>query len=118
MPPVNDTFRTSEFLVSEANGYRSTENVTVAAGAAARPAGQVLGRLTAGGNYVPYNSGGADGSQTISGILFEAIPTGATAKRAVIVRDAEVNYGHLTVTGTKATIIAGLNAIGIAVREA
>lgn len=47
MAAVNDTFRTAEFLVSEANGYRSRDQVTVAS-TAALAAGRVLGKITAG----------------------------------------------------------------------
>jgi len=115
MVAVSDTKRTAEFLVSEANGYRSRESRTAALGATRLPAGTLLGRLTAGGNYVPYNEGAATGAQTVSGILFEDGIN--TALATIIVRDAEVNIDHITYTGTKATVIAGLNAIGIAVRE-
>jgi hypothetical protein len=108
-------FRTAEFIVSEANGYRSREEATVAAGVApGLAAGAVLGRL-ANGNYVAYDEGAATGAEDVSGILFA--PAVGTIPATVIVRDAEVNYKHLTVTGTKATIVAGLNALGIAVRE-
>ena len=115
MAIVSDTKRTAEFLVSEANGYRSREYRNAALGGTALPAGTVLGRLTTGGNYVPYNSGGADGSQTVSGILFEG--GSGTAFRTIIVRDAEVNHDHLTYTGVEATVTTALNALGIAVRK-
>ena len=100
-------FRDAEFLISEANGYRSREEVTVVGGANGLPAGQVLEIDT--GNYVAYDGG------TVAGILWGG-RTG-TGPATVVVRDAEVNWNHLTVTGTKATVIAGLNALGIAVRE-
>lgn len=108
-------FRTAEFLVSEANGHRAREEVTVAAGVApGLPAGQVLGRL-ANGNYVEYDEAAVTGAEVVSGILYA--PAVGTIPATVIVRDAEVNWNHLTVTGTKDTVIAGLNALGIAVRE-
>jgi hypothetical protein len=105
--------RTAEFIVSEANGYRAREEATVVAGAGL-VAGAVLGRL-ANGNYVAYDEGADTGAEDVSGILFGgAIGTGPAT---VIVRDAEVNLAHLTYTGTEATVVAGLNALGIAVRE-
>lgn len=115
MAAVSDTKRTAEFMVSEANGYRSREDRTAALGGTVLPAGTLLGRLTAGGNYVPYVEGAATGAQTVSGILFEG--NSGTALRTIIVRDAEVNLNHITYTGTEATVIAGLNALGIAVRK-
>ena len=105
--------RTAEFIVSEANGYRSREEATVVAGDGLI-AGAVLGRL-ANGNYVAYDGGAETGAEDVSGILFG--PTEGTSPATVVVRDAEVNWPHLTVTGTKATVVAGLNALGIAVRE-
>lgn len=47
MVTVNDTYRTAEFLVSEAGGYRSRDQVTVTT-TPALVAGQVLGRITTG----------------------------------------------------------------------
>jgi hypothetical protein len=113
--PLTLGIRTAEFLVSEANGYRAREEATVVGGAApGLVAGQVLGRL-ANGNYVAYDEGAETGAEDVSGILFGgAIGTGPAT---VIVRDAEVNLAHLTYTGTEATVVAGLNALGIAVRE-
>lgn len=35
--------------------------------------GLPLGKLTAGGKYVPYNGAGADGSETLVGFLFSAV---------------------------------------------
>jgi hypothetical protein len=108
-------FRAAEFLVSEANGFRAREVGTVVGGTApGLPAGQVLGRL-ANGNYVAYDAGAETGAEDISGILYDGQI--GTCPQTVVVRDAEVNYKHLTVTGTKAVIVAGLNALGIAVRE-
>ena len=115
MPRVVDTFRTAEFLVSEATGYRSREERTAALGGTTLVAGTLLGRLTAGGNYVPYNAGGSLGEQIVSGILFESGV--GTALRTVVVRDAEVNINHITYTGTESVVTTGLNALGIAVRK-
>lgn len=112
---------TANFLVSEANGmYRSRDEGTVAAGAApGLLAGTILGKLTAGGNYVAYNPAGEDGSQTIAGILFEAAV--GTVKRTIVTRDAEVNGAHLIYQAgandaAKATANAALKALGIIVR--
>lgn len=37
------------------------------------PSGTVLGKLTAGGKYVPFTAGASDGSQTAVGILFASV---------------------------------------------
>jgi hypothetical protein len=48
--------------------------------------GTVLGRLAANGKYVPFNEGGADGSENIVGVLkgqVEALADGADAQVSV-----------------------------------
>lgn len=121
MAQLNETRGTANFLVSEANGmYRSREVGTVAAGAApGLSAGTILGKLTAGGNFVRYDPSGEDGSQTIAAILFEAAV--GTVKKALVVRDCEVNGAHLIYQNgandaAKATANAALKALGIIVR--
>lgn len=118
---LNETRGTASFLVSEANGmYRSRDAVTVAAGAApGLLAGAILGRLTAGGNYVAYDPAANTGAQTIAGILWEAAV--GTVKKTVVTRDAEVNGAHLVYQAgadatAKATANAALKALGIIVR--
>lgn len=120
MAVLTEGRHTAEFLVSEANGHRSREAVTVAAGAApGLKAGTVLGTLTSGGNFVILAPGAGDGSQTATGILFEAAV--GTVQKTVIRRDAEVNGAHLIWpsginSGQKTTAIAALAALGIIVR--
>lgn len=121
MDQLNSTRGSAGFLVSEANGmYRSRDVGTVAAGAAPGLAvGTILGKLTAGGNYVAYAPGGSDGSQTIAGILWEAAI--GTVKKTIVTRDAEVNGAHLVYQAgandaAKATANAALKALGIIVR--
>lgn len=200
-------FRTAEFLVSEANGYRSRDEVTVAT-TPALVAGQVLGKITAGaagsavaqsgntgdatvgtvtklanvqvgtyvvefisatefilidpdgetvgngqtgtafsegshlsftitaggtpmvagdgftiavaagsGKYAAYSATAIDGTSKIAGILFEGVAASYDGPATIINADAEVNYAHLTVTGTKSVIVAGLAALGIKIRE-
>lgn len=115
MAIVNDTFRTAEFLVSEANGYRSRDEIELST-APALAAGTVLAIVS--GDYVPY-----DGDSTVSGastaeaILFEGVPAGFDGKVTVINADAEVNLSHLTYTdGTEAALVADLAALGIKAR--
>lgn len=121
MAQLNETRGTANFLVSEANGmYRSRDVGTVVGGAApGLVAGTILGKLTAGGNFVAYAPGGSDGSQTIAGILFEAAV--GTVKKTIVVRDCEVNGAHLTYQAgandaAKVTANTALKALGIIVR--
>lgn len=116
----------AEFILSEANGQRSRENVTLEGGftdAGVIVAGTVLGKLTSGGKYVISPNSGADGSQTGYAILLnDTDVTDADVVAAVIARDCEVNGDCLTYddsvddvtkTGTKNTQLA---AVGIIVR--
>ncbi|MCD6706839.1 MAG: head decoration protein [Thiobacillus sp.] len=112
---LTETLHAGEFIVSEANGTRSREEVTVAAAAAALPAGQVLGKITASGLYVAYSNVAVDGSEVAAAILYAPLAdSAADQKAAVIVRDAEVDESLLT--GLDATGIADLAALGIVMR--
>ncbi|TKD46082.1 head decoration protein [Azotobacter chroococcum] len=107
--------RTAEFLLSESNGQRSREEVTLAITAVALPAGQLLGKVTASGEYAPYSAAATDGTETAVAILYAAAPVSATAQpAAVVMRDAEVVGAKLTGLDTDAT--ADLLALGIVVR--
>lgn len=113
--------RAGEFLLTEANGYRSREEVTVAA-SQKLVAGAVVGKITTGGKFAEYNNGASDGTQAAAGILWEAVDalTGTPAdKRGVIIaRDAEVNLDLLTwksgaSQGDIDAGVADLKALGI-----
>lgn len=115
MATLNETMHAGEFIVSEANGTRSREEVVIAAAAAAMPAGQVLGKITASGKYTVYNNGAADGTEVARAILYApAVDSAADQKAAVIMRDAEVDESLLT--GLDATGKTDLEAIGIIFR--
>lgn len=207
MATVTELARNYEFLIQPANGDRSFEEVTVAAGGADRLGGTVLGKLTAGtvgaaaaqsgntgnatvstvtkgvnvksgtyniefvsatefilidptgavvgngqtgtafsdgahlsftitaggtamvagdgftvavalgnGDYVPYDAAATNGAATVAGILLMDIASGVTAKRAIVARDATVKNYKLIYTGTEATVVAGLAALGIIAR--
>lgn len=124
MPVLNEGRYPGEFLLSEANGERSRDAITVASGAGVVAAGAVLGRVTASGKYVLSPDTGADGSQTAVAVaLYGCDATSADQKIAAILRDAEVNVNVLTYAasvndatkrGTKATQLA---TVGIIVRS-
>jgi len=112
---LTETLHAGEFIVSEANGTRSREEITVAAAAAALPAGQVLGKITASGLYVAYSNVAADGSEVAAAILYAPLADSAADQNAaVITRDAEVDESLLT--GLDATGKTDLQALGIIFR--
>lgn len=88
---------TGNYLVSEANGTRSREVITIAQGQKLLP-GAVLGKVAATGKYVlvdPANGTAEgetpDGSQTAVAVLFAQVDTTAAEKPGVITaRDTEV----------------------------
>lgn len=107
--------RTAEFLLSEGNGSISREQVTIAAAAGAMAAGTVLGKITASGKYVAYSNAASDGTQTVAGVLYAAVPDLAVdQKAAAIVRLAEVLGAELT--GNDAPGTVDLLALNIIVR--
>lgn len=112
---LTESLHAGEFIVSEANGTRSREEITIAAAAAALPVGQVLGKITASGLYTAYNNGAVDGTEVAAAILYDAAADSAANQKAVaIVRDAEVDESLLT--GLDATGKTDLAALGIIFR--
>ena len=112
----------AEFVLSEAQGQRSRENVTQDE-STVLAAGQVVGKVTASGEYAQHDQDASDGTEAAAGIALYAKTTGAGAPVAIsiIARDAEVN-GELLVwqddiTGGEITThSAELAALGIIVR--
>jgi len=115
---LTQTARNEDFLLSEANGYRSRETVTIVSGTAALVAGAVLGKITATGKYQDYDAGESNGAETAVAVLCAPVDASAADVDGVaIVRDAEVDHEELTYTGTEATVIANLLTVGIVVRQ-
>lgn len=112
---------TACYLVSEANGTRSREVITLAAGNALPP-GAVLGQVTASGEYVAFNPAANDGSETAKAVLFASVDASAAAKAAVVTaRDAEVAEASLVWvasvnTTQKKSALAALAVLGIVAR--
>lgn len=120
MATLTEGKRTADFLVSEANGYRSRESGVIDTGVTGTIApGTVVGIVTATGHYATYNPGNADGSETVAGVLYEGGE--ADDERTVIVRDAEVRASDLTwfdgaTAGQITTGTAALADLGIVAR--
>lgn len=119
MTTLTEGMHAGEFLVSEANGTRSREIATLTSGQDLE-AGTVVATVSA--KLVAFDQDGADGSETITGILYDGVDaSGADQPCVVIVRDAEVNGAELVwpadiEAGEKTTAIAALAALGIIVR--
>lgn len=120
MATLTESRHAGEFIISEANGHRSRETVTVAVGNNLH-AGHVVGKLTAGG-YAEYDPAAEDGSQTPAGILFAPINAADSAQTGVILaRDCEVTGADLTFFEGASeaqieTAAAALAELGIIVR--
>lgn len=106
---------TAEFLLSEAHNFRSRENIVISSTAGALPPGQLLGKITASGEYAAYNDAASDGTQTAVGVLYAAAPDLTVDQKAVMIaRDAEVIESQLT--GLNANGRTDLLAAGIIIR--
>ena len=123
MTVLLETRHPGEFLLSEANGQRSRETITLASGAGILAAGTVLGKVTASGKYVASAVGASDGSQVPAAVnLYGADASFADVAVAAIVRDAELNGKCLTYhadrdqPAEKAAANAALSGLGIIVR--
>ena len=126
MAILTEGTRKAEFLVSEANDWRSRDAVTVTVPANTTFAsGTILGKLTASGKFVRHNAALDTGAEDESGILFEPLvnATGSAVDYDAtnVARDAEVNGSDLTyeVGADGAQVItsnAALAALGIIVR--
>lgn len=124
MPEVLEGRRDAEFLLSEANGSRSRDNIKYAAGSGKIKTGTVLGKVTASGKYKPHDPAAADGSQTAIALALNTIdvPADADLVDVGITRDAEVKAVCLTFNAAtdtdaeKAAVIASLASVGIICR--
>jgi len=111
------------FLMSEANGQRSREDIIIESGAGIIAPGTVLGKVTASGKYIASAVGASDGSETPAAInIYGGDASASDAAVSAIVRDAEVN-GHCLVyhadrdqPAEKDAANAALGALGIIVR--
>lgn len=123
MTVLIETNHPGAFLLSEAQGQRSRDNITIAGGAGIVSPGSVLGRVTATGKYVVSAAGASDGSQVPAAItIYGADASAADVRISAIVRDAEVN-GHCLVyhadrdqPAEKAAAHDALKSSGIIVR--
>ena len=94
MPTQNETRGALEFLLAEANGYRSRNTVTIESGQTLK-AGHVLGKTT-GGEYKEYSPTDGDGADTAVALLAHDVDASGGAKEATIIdNQAEAHAGLL-----------------------
>ncbi len=121
MTVQTEAIHKGEGKLSEANGTRSREQITVVSGQNLG-AMFVVGKITATGKYAQYDNAAADGTQTAAGILVGAVDaSGADQLGLLLARDAEVDYDLLQWKAgmnqsDKDAGVADLAAIGIIVR--
>lgn len=116
--------RNGEAIISEANGKRSREQVTIEAAALATAmlANTALAKRTSTGLYGRFAVGGADGMGTAVAVSHAHLDVSAANKRAVILaRDVEMNGKKIVwpagITGPQKTAAeVQLAAQGIVVR--
>ena len=112
---LTETRRTGDFLLSEASGTRSREEVTIDLSAGAMIPGTVVSKLNVSGKYVAYDDVGTDGSEVAAGILYAAVEDKAVDQKGVVlVRDCEVT--GIRLTGSNANAVVDLRALGVIVR--
>jgi len=126
MPVLTEGQYRGEFIVSEANGFRSRDLITLASNgstAITYKAGHVLALVTATSKYVEYDNAGTDGTEAAKAILWDNVTVPATGdlKAVAIVRDAEVNKAELVfftgaVDADKNAAVVDLAAVGIIAR--
>lgn len=121
MTTLTEGYHAGEFIVSEANGTRSREVVTIIEGQNL-VAGAVLGQITTGGKYTELDPDAEDGSEVAAAVLYDAVDaTDGDTDGVIIARDAEVNGAEITwptgISGPETTAAtAELAAAGIIVR--
>ncbi|SFD67841.1 Bacteriophage lambda head decoration protein D [Thiohalospira halophila DSM 15071] len=99
---LEEAIRNGEMIISEGPGAISRDTVTIGTGNL--PAGQVLGKVTATGNYVAYSSGATDGSEVAAAILYApADASGGAVDAVAVTRLAEIDSNVLTGLDDSAT---------------
>lgn len=101
MVAKTDHLGAAAFIKYEQGGDLSRETLTIASGSGKLLAGTVLGQITVGGKYKPYDNNNSDGSETAKAILvYDVDATSADAAAVCIVRLAEVWKSRLVWAAT------------------
>lgn len=120
---TDDNIQTGDYVLSEAAGMRSRDNIKIASGAGVVKPGRVLGKIAASGKFVPHDPAAADGSQVAVAVNYAQVDASAAdVVTPAHTRDCEVKarcLGYAAATDTdaeRAAVHAALAANGIIVR--
>ncbi|KQI68700.1 hypothetical protein AN189_07285 [Loktanella sp. 3ANDIMAR09] len=115
--------RSLGFALSEAEHGRSRDEVTIASGAGILRPGQVLGKITESGKYVPADPAATDGSQVAVAVLGYSVDASSddalavALTRAAQLKGPELIYDDGVDDAAKTqTQIDELAAVGLIVR--
>lgn len=104
-----------EFLLSEANGARSRENIVIVTGAGKLAAGTLLAMITAANAMVPTAAGGNTGNGTIGSIAISS--EAVSGAYLLTITEAAANGGTFEVTSSSGAVI-GTGEVGVAFEAA
>ena len=104
-----------EFLLSEANGARSRENIVIVKGAGQLAAGTLLAMITTANAMVPTAAGGNTGNGTIGSIAISSNAVSGTY--LLTITDAAADGGAFEVTASNGTVV-GSGEVGAAFEAA
>jgi biotin carboxylase len=96
--PLSEQRHPGEFVLTEANGRLSRDEITIASGSGVIYPGHVLGMITGSGEYKPAMlvASDSDGAQVASAIaLYGCDATSSSQTISAITREAEVNGNTL-----------------------
>jgi len=96
MPFVHQQPRAADFILSEANGQRSRENIIVSAGSGIVAAGTVIARITAANAATVTATSGNTGNGTLGSVTVSS--QAVNGNYTVAITEALANGGKFTVT--------------------
>lgn len=99
---LNETLHPGEFIVSEANGTRSREQVVLTVNAAALPAGQVLGKITKASSAASVTASIAATTLTVTAVASGTLSVGQTLSGTGVTAGTTIT-GNGTGTGSTGT---------------
>lgn len=128
MDPILDThIRVTDWLAGEVQDpILYTRDTGIAEAGNEMRTGEILGVVTATGEYAPWNPDATDGTQTFKGFLFTDYVTGDTTGGTAVavltrgpaqVKSAGIRWPDNADSTDKNTAIAAMKALGILVRQ-
>ncbi|SDJ61037.1 head decoration protein [Pseudomonas indica] len=100
-----------EFLLSEANGTRSREEVTITAGAGKLAAGTLIAKITAANAAVATAAAGNVGNGTMGSITVDSLAV--TGEYTLVITAASADGGTFTLTDPLGSEV-GMGTVGVA----